>query len=235
MLKEMIEKILSLAPVENFAFDGRKYTSKVIVPVLSPAPKVLEVLTLTGMADYLASNIDKLQKDHLIIHVLNYQYVAILTDSDPLWKDRHHYLSATCDTLNFPFQTFMDVENFIIGLQSMFVQDEQTAAILKIVGNVKDGTVMGYKDDGISQKVIAKSGVSRVEDVPVPNPVTLAPYRTFLEIKQPASKFIFRMRSGVEAPTCALFEADGGAWKREAVLKIKKWLKINVEGVMIIA
>lgn len=58
----------------------------------------------------------------------------------------------------------------------------------------------------------------------VPNPVNLIPYRTFLEVQQPASDFIFRMKSscGVQ---CAILEADGGAWKNEAMNNIKEYLK----------
>ncbi|MEB9776454.1 hypothetical protein P4K25_31445, partial [Bacillus cereus] len=56
----------------------------------------------------------------------------------------------------------------------------------------------------------------------VPNPVQLSPYRTFVEVEQPESKFVFRMREGAR---CGLFEADGGAWKLEAMNNIKEYLK----------
>lgn len=62
----------------------------------------------------------------------------------------------------------------------------------------------------------------------MPNPVYLAPYRTFAEIEQPVSKFVFRMESG---PKAALFEADGGAWKNEAILKIKEYLQKELSGI----
>jgi len=61
-----------------------------------------------------------------------------------------------------------------------------------------------------------------VSDVLVPNPVVLAPFRTFPEVIQPESKFIFRMQSG---PQAALFEADGGAWRNEAMGRIKTYLE----------
>jgi hypothetical protein len=80
-----------------------------------------------------------------------------------------------------------------------------------------------------------KAGVSRVTEIPVPNPVILAPFRTFLEIEQPKSKFVFRMRSGSESPSCMLVEGDGGAWKMDAMLKIKAWLSEKMPGVTIIA
>ena len=56
----------------------------------------------------------------------------------------------------------------------------------------------------------------------MPNPVELAPYRTFPEVEQPISKFIFRMQEG---PRAALYEADGGAWRNKAILSIKEYLQ----------
>ena len=49
-----------------------------------------------------------------------------------------------------------------------------------------------------------------------------SPYRTFIEVEQPESKFIFRMREG---GACALFEADGGAWKLDAQNAVYEYLK----------
>lgn len=60
----------------------------------------------------------------------------------------------------------------------------------------------------------------------MPNPVKLTPYRTFLEVKQPASDFIFRMKQDkYDGIVCAIFEADGGAWKMEAAHRIKEYLQ----------
>jgi hypothetical protein len=118
----------------------------------------------------------------------------------------------------------------------MFVQDENTAAILKIVGNIKEEASNTFADDGITQSVATRAGISRVEIVPVPNPVTLRPYRTFMEIEQPASTFVFRMKSGKgQPPTCALYEADGRMWRLEAIKKIKEWLADKMPGIKIIA
>lgn len=74
-------------------------------------------------------------------------------------------------------------------------------------------------------------GIAGKEDVIVPNPVTLRPYRTFLEVEQPESKFIFRIREGSDGqPMFKLVEADGGLWKYEAVDAIKKYLTENLPG-----
>lgn len=64
----------------------------------------------------------------------------------------------------------------------------------------------------------------------VPNPVKLKPYRTFLEVDQPVSEFIFRMKQDkYDGVLCALFEADGGAWKMEATERIKKYLESELK------
>jgi len=70
------------------------------------------------------------------------------------------------------------------------------------------------------------SGVASVSEVRVPNPVSMKPYRTFVEVDQPESNFIFRMREGMQA---ALFEADGGAWKNVAMNNIKKYFDDNLD------
>lgn len=59
----------------------------------------------------------------------------------------------------------------------------------------------------------------------VPNPVSLIPYRTFLEVPQPASDFVFRISEGRGgAPAFKLVAADGGLWKSQAVDNVKNYL-----------
>lgn len=122
-------------------------------------------------------------------------------------------------------------------LQSQFKSSEVTASILQVVGNLKDEAVKTYADDGTSQIVTAKVGLTRPpENVLLPNPVSLRPYRTFPEVEQPTSPFILRMQSTKEGPQVALFEADGGKWKLDAIASIRDYL-VNAlpEGVTVIA
>lgn len=49
---------------------------------------------------------------------------------------------------------------------------------------------------------------------------------TFSEIEQPARRFVFRLRPGRsegDGVQAALFDADGTAWRREAILSIRDW------------
>lgn len=232
MIKEAIEKILSLGGSKEEIINGRTYQNGPggIIPIYPPKVQTLEVNTLTGIVDYGVSSFEMVHiADHAAVHIMSSTYI----DN---WKTRSTYLTACHKSPVFRFGQWMNVEEFIINLQAMFVQDESTAAILKVVGNIKEEAVNDYTDDGITQAVTAKKGISRAELVAVPNPVTLRPYRTFREIEQPASTFVLRMRGERgQQPSCALFEADGRMWQLEAIQGIKLWLQDKIEGVKIIA
>ena len=150
------------------------------------------------------------------------------------WFDKangNSYFSGEI-TLNFGMD---DVETFIINMQTAFVPSEVVDGVLRIVGNLKEESSAQTMDDGVSQSVTAKAGIAKVENVKLPNPITQAPYRTFLEVQQPESKFVIRIRKGQAGPSCALFEADGGAWELEAVLRIKEWLQKELPKISVIA
>ncbi len=84
------------------------------------------------------------------------------------------------------------------------------------------------EDDGVSQITTVKQGVASRAKAKAPNPVKLAPYRTFLEVKQPESDFILRLDKNANL---ALFEADGGFWKIQAVRLVKEYLSENLKGI----
>lgn len=233
MIKEAIDKILSLGASRIEAQNGRYFVNGPggIHAIPTPKAAVLEINTMTGIVDYLPG-------DSLMIHIVGPTKINVVDQflGGDGWLTRNTYLSAVHESPTFNFGRWMDVESFIINLQAMFVPDETTALILKVVGNIKEEAVASFTDDGITQAVTAKAGISRVEQVAVPNPVTLRPYRTFMEIEQPASTFVLRMRGGKgESPSCALFEADGRMWQLEAIASIKAWLKSEIPGIKIIA
>jgi hypothetical protein len=233
MIKAAIETILSLGGNSTQEINGRQYTNGPggIKPLTLPKVRPLVINTLTGIVDYAPT-------PDTMVHVVGPTSVNLIEKSfgPEGWLTRQTFIEAVHESPAFAFGRWMDQETFIINLQAMFVQDENTAAILKVVGNIKDEAVAQHTDDGITQSVVAKAGISRVEQVAVPNPVTLRPYRTFMEIEQPASTFILRMKGGKgELPYCALFEADGCMWKLEAIKRIKNWFAMQLEGIKIIA
>lgn len=219
MIREAIDKILSLSGVHTAQIGEQTYTSSDLELVRSPQTDTLKVRNLSGIIDYLKNDFDSWKP--VLIHVESPTLVHVLTGFN---RDlnRSELVQAVALLPDIRFGTYYDIENFNVLLQSCFVQEENRNLVLKIVGNVRDENVMTYGDDGVSQSVTAKTGVASVDTVKVPNPVWLKPFRTFVEIEQPQSAFVFRMKDG---PSAALFEADGGAWKIVAIREIKSYLE----------
>ena len=90
---------------------------------------------------------------------------------------------------------------------------------------------VNYGDDGVTQKTTIKQGIASKADVLVPNPVTLTPYRTFLEVEQPSSEFVFRIKDNGGAPVFMLVEAEGGLWRAEAMQNIKEYLTMELKDI----
>ncbi len=227
MLKAFVEKIAAMALPQPIELESRPYTTAPVFPVKTPLPDEMLVHTLTGIKDYLNDNPDGLDLDHVLVQVLEPKIVRVKSTLKPPFEDRGAYLLARHDQPEFPFGKYLDIETFIIEMQAKFVQDDMTGRILQLVGNLTDGEVRTFADDGVTQQVAAKSGIGRVENVSVPNPVTLQPRRTFLEIEQPPGTFVMRLKSNGERPHVALFEADGGAWQLEAIKRIRDWFRQN--------
>lgn len=234
MTKEFIKTIQESAAPNVVEHLGRRYVDKQMaqLPCGPVVKQALSTGTLSSVVDYITRYTDNryLQEGRHIVHVSGPKEVSIYKELD-LDKRRDCLVKAEAYVSEFPYGRFLDVESFIINLQSGFVQDESTAALLAFIASVKTDTGVEQCDDGISQKVMARSGVALVNSVKVPNPITLRPYRTFSEVEQPASPFVFRVksdeRSGV---SMALFEADGSAWKHEAITSIREYFKKALEG-----
>lgn len=233
--KSFIDRILALAPTEVIEIDGKKYTDSTVVPVIDPVAKALEVHTLTGLVDYFDKMTDA-EKNACLFHVHDHHRVSLISTLFGDFRQRETFITATAFPLEHKFDRNIPVENFIVYLQSMFVQDETVEKIIRVVGNLTQGSEMKVADDGMTQIVTAKAGVHRLEVVDLPNPVTLRPFRTFMDIDQPWSKFILRIKASKDdGPMCALYDADGGAWKNRAIGYIKDYLEMRKISVQIVA
>lgn len=214
-----------MQPLKILETGGRQFSSKKIYPVLDPEPAPIHIHTLTGL---LAASKTITDWTTCLVHVEDFDHVKIVSNLYGENKQRDTFAVATSYPVTHKFGAHMPVDEFIVYLQSCFVQDETTADIMRIVGNLTQGAEAQFADDGVTQRVTAKAGITRVEVVDLPNPVTLRPFRTFSDIEQPASKFVLRIKADKDSgPRCALFEADGGAWKTTAISSIRDWFIAN--------
>ena len=182
--------------------------------------------TLSGLVDYIKSKVDALD-DKMLIHVVSPTEVQLISPLD-LDRERECLVKVRAELPEITYGRFLNTEPFLISIRANFVQNEGSEAVLRFAGTIESGTLAVYSDDGISQSATVKKGIAGKESALVPNPVKLRPYRTFIEVQQPESEFIFRMRDCDEEIGCAIFEADGGAWKREAMKNIKEYLEFEL-------
>ena len=192
-----------------------------------PRAETLGVYTLGALRDYVILNRDRLDLATLVVHVVGPQLVTLSSRLDDRSRTRETYVHAQAHSLTDGFLgKYQAIEEFIVGLQSRFVESDARAQVLRLFGTVKQGAERTAIDDGITQTVTAKAGAVLASEVAVPNPVTLSPWRTFREVTQPQSAFVLRVQGGSAhaMPSVGLFEADGGAWRLVAIDRVCDWL-----------
>jgi len=229
MIKKALEYIIGLNKPEIREIGGEVYSDKGLCRIShNPKAEAIEMGTLSSLVDYIKSATDTMS-DRMIIHVVSPTEVDLYSclDAD---RQRENLVTVYAAFPDFPFDKFIGHEHFIIGLQSKFVPNEDSALLMKFAGTVEGGSIAEYGDDGISQKATVKTRLASKSDAVIPSPVRLKPYRTFMEVEQPESQFIFRMRDTSDGVQCALFEADGGAWRQTAMEHIREFLENELDG-----
>ena len=232
MIKKALEYIVGMSEPKVQIVENQFYSDKPLhrIKHLSYADSI-GMNTLSSLIEYIKSGVDEFG-DKMIIHVQSPTQVSMYSALD-IERNRENVVVVRANVPEFNFNRFDNHESFVIGVQSKFVDDPGTdkALLLKFAGTVEAGSVAEYGDDGISQKATVKTGIASKGDAIIPSPARLKPFRTFVEVEQPVSSFVFRMKDdrcgGVQ---CALFEADGGAWKIGAMEAIKAYLVKELEG-----
>ena len=201
----------------------------------------IKIGTLTGLVDYIKSKIDTIQSDKMFVVIDNHESVSLVSNIEDKAIKRDTIIVAELpeDGNNFPYSQFIRSDEFIIKLQSLFVDSNDRKRLLSYTSKLSVQDSVSLNDDGITQNAIVNKSASGAlkETEMAPSIINLIPYRTFREIDQPESKFLFRLRSNGPntVPSCALFEADGGAWKNQAIKNIKDYLKKELTDMVIIA
>lgn len=225
MLAELFKYFKEHNRPEIVEVDGEKFSTRTLNKLnVEQDISSLKLRSLSGLIDYVKSNFDTSEKPFMI-HVESPTCVSLYDPLNPE-NERRQYIKSMALLPNIQFDRFLNREAFNIQLQSMFIQTAELEKVLKFVGSVSEEQSKETTDNGVSQKVVAKVGVATVDTVEVPNPVYLKPFRTFVEVEQPVSAFVLRMKEG---PAVALFEADGAAWEINAMHNIKKYLNENLE------
>lgn len=226
MTRDALQYVVGLKTAEVLDINGGKYVDKDVHRVDKELrASAIQMNTLTSLVDYLKAGVDSMA-DKMLVQVVSPMKVRVLSmlDAD---RKREELVDVEAMIPDFEYGRYMGNERFIIALQSKFIANDDRALLLQFAGTVKDESIAQYGDDGVTQKATIKTGITSVGDAVVPNPVKLRPFRTFIEVEQPESAFVFRMKQG-NGVECAIFEADGGAWKNAAMKSIKDYLQFEL-------
>jgi hypothetical protein len=238
MIREAIDRILSLRPEPCVEVLGGTYATQKLDRIVPPMAQGLKLHTLDSLVTYLAEQIDGVETEgaeRFSIHVESPSVVNVLEEI--FWNEgtRQRPVFAQYDTKPFPFGEKVSIEDFLVFLQARFANTTDKEKILATLGTIRAEKVTTSLDDGITQTVNRKVGAVLEDKVAIKNPVVLAPRRAFPEIQQVECPFILRLHQREsELPVVSLHEADGGEWQRTAVQRIAQYLADKgVKGVIL--
>lgn len=205
-------------------YDANRHRMVELEPKRYPA--CLELRTLASLVDYLKSDLNGINQERVMVVVENPKEVSVYTQDDEQ-SVRTQLVNVQALTPSIHYAVWNEASDFNVLLQSKFQDSDDRWAVLEFASALRIENGAEVVDDGIAQVTTIKDGVASMAKAKAPNPVTLRPYRTFAEVEQPASQFIFRVNKRAEM---TLFEADGGAWRLEAVNNIASYLKEALAG-----
>jgi len=237
MIKEAIDRIIGLASPNEF-----KYNSVDSDPVYFD--KTMSILRFPGYPTIKCSTLSALKtlvenpsvhglaaiSEPKIIHVFSPSVVRFIGHPK---KDgeRDVFCQIELDLgIDFKFGQYHDLQTFIIALQTCFVPNSNLQSLIEFLSSIVVGENGQFEDNGLYQNITVKAGITAIDKKQITPRVALQPYRTFTEVEQPESTFLFRMRAtnDAKAIACGLFSCDGNAWRQVAMASIARWINENI-------
>ena len=160
----------------------------------------------------------------IFIRIKDHKTVDVFTRPDDRERRTWPY-SAACADADFR-EGWREQQQAIIELRSRFIPTEDSEYLVNLISRINNEQGVKSEDNGVSQVVVTKQGVTLMGAEVVKPRLTLQPFRTFREVPQPESDFILRLD---ENGRVGLFEADGGIWKMEAKDNIRRYFAENLE------
>ncbi len=222
MLKEALAYLVSLKDNKTYEIHGDTYSDQDlyrIAPYVA-RPDIIEVNGLDSIVKLVKNELNMLGNCPLFIRVEGPRRVSVFSALDNDMR-RNGLYRAICDAPDFR-AGFREQEAAIIELRSAFIPNEGTDYLLDLLSRICKDDSVSSEDNGVSQNVTARQGISLKTVERLKTRIPLIPYRTFTEIEQPESEFILRLD---ENGRVGLIEADGGKWKMTAKERIKAYFE----------
>ena len=241
---EVINKIESLVIAANkkenrvIEIGGHPFKAETLTRIFdSPRPGTIDVCSLSAIVEYVGNTLEGIDPAKLFAHIVSPEEVLLLETFSGDEKYRTCYMRARLvnDCKPFEFGHWYESEAFIIALMSLFKDTEDRKVVLTIASYLVSESMIAKTDNGATMKTQASQGVINTSDAVDPGVAVLKPFRTFRQVDQPASSFLFRYRALEDKVVLTLIEADGGAWKHEAIANIQAYIEKEVPELKVIA
>lgn len=220
-LKDLVQYAVAISENKTYEINGETYSEKQLhrIPSYTPRPQKLCVTGLDSVVKIIKAEKRKMNLP-IFVRVDNATLVTVFTALD-LDMERDVLCCASCDVPGFR-EGFREYNKAIIEIRSKFIPCAGVDYLLDLLSRINKENGVTTSDNGVSQTVEARTGVSLKQMVNIRPRVSLAPYRTFLEVEQPVSEFLLRLNDDGEV---GLFEADGGMWQQEAKVNIASYFE----------
>lgn len=221
LTRDAIEKIQEGAKLENQVVKiGDHYYSKdnlnLVIEADELSPDCFNTNSLCAITEYINKNVNPVDAEsgrRYIIHVDSPTKVILKREQNKI-KSTHELVLCEAIGGRFPFNQYILPEDFLIKLKTSFENDDKGNRnnLIVIASNISNKMEDSIVDDGISKTVTVKK-------------IVLIPHRTFTEVQQPASPFVFRINAEGREPRCALFDDNSGMWQIEAMENIRNYFR----------
>ena len=222
MLREMIEKIESMAKPTFYEVDDQVFANQQLIHVADkkPMPRCIDLTGLDSICKMVRNEAEHVGLQ-IFIQVKDYKSVSVFTELDED-EDRLYLYNCVADTPAVTMNRFMAYENAVIELRSLYIPNKGTEYLLQLLSSISNESKVTSSDNGVTQQVEARSGIALNSMVKIEPRVTLQPFRTFVEVAQPESEFLLRINDRGEI---GFFPADGGVWKLEATRNVAAYFE----------
>lgn len=224
MLKELAQYLVSLKDNKTYQFHGDIYSDRELVriPPHIDHPNSIKIRSLSSLVSLIQNEFDVFSDRYpIFVDVQSPRAVRVFTTFGE-GMERDNLYVCECDAPKFE-PKWMGHEEAIISLRAMFIQDNETDIeyVLDLLSKISSESSVTSSDNGVSQTVEARQGIALSQRVQVRPRVKLRPYRTFLEVDQPASDFLLRLDKDGRV---GFLSADCDMWAMEAKKNIASYI-----------
>jgi len=232
MISEAIKYLISLAKPEVVDICGQKYSSGLMKPVYPEEPAPLIVHTLTGLTNFISSGCMG-KMDDQIIHVNDFDSVSFRSRIMEAHNRRHIYIHAQAVPMISDAKQLVgrSIDEMIVMLETCFESSGDREAVIKLIGNITDASSVKTTDDGITQQINVKKGISLQGVANMPKVIELFPWRSFPEIMPQSSKWLIRVDRSerTDAPLISLHEINREHWRAMTIIAIGEYMRNALE------